>query len=107
MKMQWVLLVGGILSVTFALFAIVNVDKVSVNYIFGEGQWPLVLIILVSVVTGFVISTCFAVFKLFERNLKIRQLEKTLQAKERLLIDLKARIQQASNTEGITVEEEL
>ena len=105
MKTQWVLIIGGILSVIIAIFAIVNIDKVSVNYIFGEGQWPLVLVILVSAIVGVLISACFAAFKIFELNMKNKQLEKTLRAKEKLLIDLEAQIQQASNTAGIYAEE--
>ena len=64
----------------------------------GEGQWPLVFVILVSVVTGVSISACFAAFKLFKVNMKMKQLEKTLKAKNRILIDLETQFQQESSS---------
>ncbi|MEI2404587.1 LapA family protein [Niallia taxi] len=52
MKIQWNLLFGIIFAVIVAVFAVINVDSVTVNYLFGTGQWPLILVILISVLLG-------------------------------------------------------
>ncbi|MGG0738751.1 LapA family protein [Niallia taxi] len=52
MKIQWNLLFGIIFAVIVAIFAVINVDSVTVNYLFGTGQWPLILVILISVLLG-------------------------------------------------------
>jgi uncharacterized integral membrane protein len=46
MKFQWSLLIGLIFAVIIAVFAVVNVDTVPVNYVFGNAEWPLILVIL-------------------------------------------------------------
>ena len=56
MKFQWNLLFGLLFAIVIALFAIFNVEAVQVNYIFGEAQWPLILIILCSALLGAIIS---------------------------------------------------
>lgn len=48
-KIQWNMLFGIIFALIVAVFAVINVDSVSVNYLFGVGQWPLILVIIISV----------------------------------------------------------
>ena len=64
MKFQWNLLFGLLSAIVIAIFAIVNVEAVKVNYVFGEAQWPLVLIILCSALLGAVVSDicCYVPF---------------------------------------------
>lgn len=38
MKVQWSLIAGMIFAILIAIFAIANVDKVAVNYLFGMAQ---------------------------------------------------------------------
>jgi uncharacterized integral membrane protein len=48
-----------LLAVLDTLFAVLNVDNVKVNWIFGSGEAPLIIVIVVSLLVG-VILTHFA-----------------------------------------------
>jgi len=61
MKLQWLLLIGLVFAVIIAVFAVVNVDEVPVNYVFGEAEWPLILVILASALLGFLLSSVLAI----------------------------------------------
>lgn len=51
-----VAILGGLGTV----FAVVNRDEVEVNWIFGSGQTPLILVIVVSLLLGFLLGTLLA-----------------------------------------------
>jgi|HubBroStandDraft_6_1064221.scaffolds.fasta_scaffold02115_3 uncharacterized integral membrane protein len=52
---------GGlvVLAVLATLFAVLNLEKVEVNWIFGKGRAPLIVVIVLSVLVG-VVFTHFA-----------------------------------------------
>lgn len=52
---------GGlvVLAIFMTLFAVLNLDKVEVNWIFGSGKAPLIIVIVVSLLVG-VLFTHFA-----------------------------------------------
>jgi uncharacterized integral membrane protein len=52
---------GGmvVLAVLMTLFAVLNLKKVEVNWIFGKGHAPLIVVIVLSVLVG-VVFTHFA-----------------------------------------------
>lgn len=52
MKAQGYLIFGLLFALLIAVFAVVNGNDVSFNYIFGTVKWPLVLIILGSAAVG-------------------------------------------------------
>ena len=54
-KLQWFVILSIVFAVIVAVFAVVNVDDVAVNYVFGTAHWPLILVILGSVVMGGII----------------------------------------------------
>ncbi|KYG91677.1 lipopolysaccharide assembly protein LapA domain-containing protein [Metasolibacillus sp. FSL H7-0170] len=82
MKTQWTLLIGLVFAIIIAIFAVVNVDQVPVNYIFGEAHWPLILVILGSAFIGAVSSISFIAFNLFRMNRQIKHLAKDLQQRD-------------------------
>jgi uncharacterized integral membrane protein len=45
-----------ILAVLLTLFAVLNLDRVKVNWIFGSGHAPLIIVIVVSVLIGVVLT---------------------------------------------------
>lgn len=45
-----------ILTVLITLFAVLNVDSVEVNWIFGSGEAPLIVVILISLLVGIVLT---------------------------------------------------
>lgn len=85
MKIQWLLLIGLIFAVIIAAFAVVNVDTVPVNYIFGESEWPLILVILASALMGFLLSGVVALVRSFTLQRKVKSLEKEIAVKESLI----------------------
>ena len=85
MKFQWSLLLALIFAVIVAVFAVVNVDNVPVNYVFGTAQWPLILVILVSALLGALVSGSVAIFRSFVLQRRVKQLEKDNTAKESLI----------------------
>lgn len=85
MKLQWLILLGLLFAVIIALFAIANVDAVPVNYLFGEADWPLILVILGSALLGFLLSGVFALGRLYGLRRKVKSLEKEMTVKETLI----------------------
>jgi lipopolysaccharide assembly protein A len=76
MKFQWTLLLGITFALIVAVFAVINVDPVTVNYFFGESEWPLILVILSSVLMGGIIIGSVGLFRLYVVQRKVKALEK-------------------------------
>ncbi|WP_075618177.1 LapA family protein [Paenisporosarcina indica] len=85
MKFQWSLLLALIFAVIVAIFAVVNVDPVPVNYVFGTAQWPLILVILGSALLGALVSGSVAIFRSFVLQRRVKHLEKDNTIKESLI----------------------
>jgi lipopolysaccharide assembly protein A len=75
-KIQWTLVIGLIFAIIIAIFATVNVEKVPIDYVFGEAHWPLILVILGSVLAGFIISFCFSAFRILSSKRAAKSVEK-------------------------------
>jgi uncharacterized integral membrane protein len=45
-----------VLAVLITLFAVLNLESVQVNWIFGTGEVPLIIVIVVSVLFGIVLT---------------------------------------------------
>lgn len=75
MKNQWNLLLALIVVLIIAIFSVFNVDPVTVNYLFGKSKWPLILVIIGSVVLG-------ALFVGLIGMMKIYQLQRALKKSE-------------------------
>lgn len=85
MKIQWLLLIALIFAVIIAAFAVVNVDAVPVNYIFGEAEFPLILVILASALLGFLLSGVVALARGYTLQRKVKSLQKEMAVKESLI----------------------
>ncbi|MDN4607112.1 LapA family protein [Sporosarcina highlanderae] len=85
MKMQWSLIVSLLFAIIIALFAILNVESVRVNYLFGEANLPLILVILFTALLGAAISGFIAMFRSITANRQINELKKEMTAKEILI----------------------
>ena len=48
-----------VLAVLITLFAVLNVDKVKVHWIFGTGEAPLIIVIVISLLVGVVLTHLF------------------------------------------------
>ncbi len=63
MKTQWYLLAGVLFTIVIAIFAVLNVAPVEVNFLFGTAEWPLVLVILFSTLMGIVIAGSIGIYQ--------------------------------------------
>lgn len=83
MKIQSTLLLVILFALIVAVFAVINVNPVEVNYVFGQSEWPLVLVIIVSVLMGGVISGAFSLFRTIglrrQNDVLVHQIEKLKQ----------------------------
>ncbi|MDC3412432.1 LapA family protein [Terrihalobacillus insolitus] len=74
MRGQTNIILALVFAVFVAIFAVINVDPVQVNYLFGNGEAPLVLVILISVLMGGVITAAVGAVKLIRLQRKIKTL---------------------------------
>lgn len=86
MKFQWTLLLGIGFALIVAVFAVINVDAVTVNYLFGQAEWPLILIILGSVLMGGIIVGSVGIFRMYVLQRKVKVLEKEKDRLEKELV---------------------
>ncbi|MFS0780792.1 LapA family protein [Bacillus sp. 1P06AnD] len=76
MKTQWIYIFGLIGAIIVCVFAVLNVDAVKVNYVFGHAEWPLILIIIGSVAIGSLVAWSLSIRRISLLKRKIKQLEK-------------------------------
>ncbi|WP_096188254.1 LapA family protein [Evansella halocellulosilytica] len=74
MRGQWGLIIGIIVVLIIAIFSVINVDPVEVNYLFGQSEWPLVLIIIGSVLMGGIIVGSVGMYKIYRLQQEIKRL---------------------------------
>lgn len=86
MKIQWNLILALLFALIVAILAVVNVEPVLVDYVFGTAELPLILIIFSSALLGGLIIGSIGLFRNFmlQRQVKLltkekAQLEETLQ----------------------------
>ncbi len=75
MKGQWGLILGLLAAIVIAIFAVINVDGVRVNYLFGTAEWPLILVILGSVFMGAVIAGALGMVRIYQLRSELRRLK--------------------------------
>ncbi|OLS38534.1 lipopolysaccharide assembly LapA domain-containing protein [Bacillus sp. MRMR6] len=79
MRFQWNFLLGLFFSLIVAIFAVVNVESVSVNYLIGYANIPLILIILGSALVGGLVVGLFGVLRQYRLQRMVKTLEKELE----------------------------
>lgn len=112
MKFQWTWLVGIVFALIIALFSVMNVDAVPVNYVFGTSEWPLVLVIIGSALLGAAVSGTVALIRSYKLNAKIKELKKevatqqyAIDAKEEELVSLrKIKLKKSKKTDILSTE---
>ncbi|GAF65895.1 hypothetical protein BTS2_2794 [Bacillus sp. TS-2] len=76
MRGQWYMLIGLVFALIIAVFAVINVESVRVNYLIGEAYWPLILVILGSVLMGALVVGSLGLFKIYQLQSEIKRLKK-------------------------------
>ncbi|WP_150266786.1 LapA family protein [Paenibacillus tepidiphilus] len=74
MKLQWSLILGLIFALLIALFAVINVDPVQVNFGFDQVSIPLILVILGCALIGGVIVGTYGIFRQYKLQKQIKGL---------------------------------
>lgn len=74
MKGQTYVIIAIILVIIIAIFAVINVDPVVVNYMFWSAESPLILVILFSVLMGGLITGTAGMFRIFHMKKEQTQL---------------------------------
>lgn len=76
MKGQWGLLFALFFALIVAIFAVINVEAVTVDYLFGVAEVPLVLVIFVSALIGGMAVGGFGIFHVLRMRRENRHLIK-------------------------------
>ncbi|MEG7333538.1 LapA family protein [Bacillus sp. 0102A] len=76
MNKQWTIIFALIFTLIVAIFAVINVRSVEVDYLFGRSEWPLILVILGSVLMGALIVFSAGVFQVMKLKREIKALRK-------------------------------
>ncbi|EXJ24155.1 hypothetical protein ADIAL_0286 [Alkalibacterium sp. AK22] len=78
MKRQWSMIGAILLFLIVAVLSVLNVDPVPINFGFAVVEWPLIIVIFVSVLLGAFIATLLSTFKIYKDQ---RQHKETPEAK--------------------------
>lgn len=76
MNIQWSMLLALIFALIIAVFAVINVDAVKVNYLFGTAEWPLILVILCSALLGALIIGFSGLVRIYKLQRQVKLLER-------------------------------
>jgi uncharacterized integral membrane protein len=76
MKRQWSFIFAILFALIVAVFAVINVDPVEVDYLFGQAEWPLILIVLGSVLLGGLMIASAGLTRIYALQRKVKVLEK-------------------------------
>lgn len=76
MKAQTMLISALLFAFVIALFAVINVNSVKVNFMFAQTQIPLILVILASTLLGGLVIGLFGMVRVFRLQRQIKLLNK-------------------------------
>ncbi|MDQ6420066.1 lipopolysaccharide assembly protein LapA domain-containing protein [Paenibacillus sp. LHD-117] len=76
MKGQGMLISAFVFALVIAIFAVINVEQVEVNFLFAKTATPLILVILVSTLLGGLTVGLFGMLRIFKLQRTVKSLEK-------------------------------
>ncbi|RJE87640.1 DUF1049 domain-containing protein [Paenibacillus sp. 1011MAR3C5] len=76
MKGQGILISAFAFALVIAVFAVINVDQVQVNFLFAKTNTPLILVILVSTLLGGLTVGLFGMLRIYKLQKTVKALEK-------------------------------
>ncbi|MBY9082496.1 LapA family protein [Paenibacillus sp. HN-1] len=87
MRNQWSIILGLLFALLVALFAVINVDPVQVNFGFSLISIPLILVILGCALIGAIIAGFYGIFRGYKQQRRIKALTAELtEAQGRLAV---------------------
>ncbi|AWB44140.1 DUF1049 domain-containing protein [Paenibacillus sp. CAA11] len=78
MKIQWSLIAALVFALITAIFAVINVNPVPVNLLFGSVSVPLILLILGCTLLGAIIVGSFGLYRGYHLQKQIKSLQAQL-----------------------------
>lgn len=99
MKRQWMIIFALILIVLIAAFAMMNTAQVPVNFAFTVVSWPLIMVILVSLLIGALIAVLLSMSSLYKERKKVKQMNQEIELSETKKQEAIAAIQKEHETE--------
>ncbi|GIO30269.1 MULTISPECIES: LapA family protein [Paenibacillus] len=78
MKIQWSLIAGLVFALITAVFAVINVDPVRVNFMFSKVDIPLILLIVGCTLIGGIIVGSYGIFRQYKLQKEIKLLNAQL-----------------------------
>ncbi|AWP26550.1 lipopolysaccharide assembly LapA domain-containing protein [Paenibacillus sp. Cedars] len=78
MKIQWSLIAALLFALITAVFAVINVNPVAVNLLFGTVNVPLILLIIGCSLIGVLIVGTFGIYRQYQMQKEIRSLAEQL-----------------------------
>ncbi|WP_214627945.1 LapA family protein [Paenibacillus agaridevorans] len=78
MKSQGMLISAFAFALVIAIFAVINVEQVEVNFMFAKTSTPLILVILVSTLLGGLTVGLFGMLRIFKLQRQVKTLEKSV-----------------------------
>ncbi|GKU76263.1 lipopolysaccharide assembly LapA domain-containing protein [Paenibacillus sp. L3-i20] len=76
MKGQGMLISAFVFALVIAIFAVINVESVQVNFLFAKTTTPLILVILVSTLLGGLTVGLFGMIRIYKLQKTVKTLEK-------------------------------
>jgi len=86
--MQWKIIISLIFSLIIVIFAVANISPVSINYIFGLIEIPLIIVIVGSALAGGLVIGMLGLVNQAKQQWKINSLKKEIVRLETSLKDL-------------------
>lgn len=78
MKGQGMLISAFAFALVIAIFAVINVEQVQVNFLFAQTTTPLILVILVSTLLGGLTVGLFGMIRIFKLQRSVKTLERRI-----------------------------
>jgi lipopolysaccharide assembly protein A len=99
MKSQWTFIFALVFALVIAVFSVVNVEPVPVDYVFGTAQFPLIVVILGSALAGGLAVGLFGTLRFMRMRRQIRALTKEKEAAKTANAAQEAQAGQVEHTE--------
>lgn len=102
-KQQWTIILAFIFVLIVSVFAVINVRPVQVDYLFGTAEWPLILVVIGSVLMGGLIVAFAGIFQIvkLKRELKALKADRTAAASTPSAKKVNQDVQKKSNVTPI------
>ncbi|PZD97744.1 DUF1049 domain-containing protein [Paenibacillus sambharensis] len=81
MRVQWTIIAALLFALITAIFAVINIEPVEVNFWFTRTSLPLILVILISTLLGGLTVGLFGIIRQYRLQRRIRLLEQELQSR--------------------------